>query len=217
MTMSECERSIGPRFAMLLLQLLLVGTATWWLLRGEGGGGEAAALPAMLLAGCLWVYVLRTCFTATVLLRRPVPWSEAIGVSVWVALIYATYALAGGGETASAYTWAGLALYGIGSALNTGSEWMRHRWKRRSENRGRLYTGGLFRYSIHINYFGDLVLFTGLCLIAGAWWTGWVPLAMAGMFIGIHIPRMDRYLEAKYGEAFAAYAARTKKLIPWVY
>ena len=33
-----------------------------------------------------------------------------------------------------------------GSALNTVSELQRHRWKRRPENAGHLYTGGLFRY-----------------------------------------------------------------------
>ncbi len=213
------ERLTLPRFAMLLLQLFFVGTATWWLMRSGGGSRGTPPLQPMLLAGCLWIYFLRTCFTALVLLRRPLPWSEAIGVSAWMGLIYATYALAAGRSLGDpdGWAWAGLALYGVGSVLNSGSEWMRHRWKLRPENRGRLYTGGLFRYSMHINYFGDLLLFTGLCSIAGSWWTGWVPAAMAGMFVWFHIPRMDRYLAGKYGEAFAAYAARTKKLIPFLY
>ena len=64
---------------------------------------------------------------------------------------------------------AGVILFVVGSWMNSYAEYMRHIWKRRPENRGRLYTGGLFRYSRHPNYLGDLLSFSGLCLISGAW------------------------------------------------
>ncbi len=212
------ERSYRQRIVFLLLHVVSVGLATMWLLQDAPAQG-AAPTRAGLLTACLWLYFFRICFTTLYLLRRAMPWKEVFGVSAWVFLIHATFAVLGAANPAEAdgWVWAGVSLYLIGSDLNTGSEWMRHRWKRREENKGRLYTGGLFRYSMHINYFGDLVLFAGMCLIAGQWLTGWVPLAMAIMFIGVHIPSMDRYLEAKYGAEFRAYAARTKKLIPFLY
>jgi hypothetical protein len=46
-------------------------------------------------------------------------------------------------------------------AFNGLSELQRYRWKRQPQNAGRLYTGGLFAYARHINYFGDQELFTG--------------------------------------------------------
>jgi protein-S-isoprenylcysteine O-methyltransferase Ste14 len=33
----------------------------------------------------------------------------------------------------------------------------------------------------------------------------------------LNVPALDRYLAERYGEEFQAYAARTKKLIPFVY
>ena len=73
----------------------------------------------------------------------------------------------------------GVALYIAGSFLNTGSELQRKRWKERPENKGRLFTGGFFRYALHINYFGDEVLFAGYALITGQAWALLVPLLMA--------------------------------------
>ena len=59
----------------------------------------------------------------------------------------------------------GVVLFVSGSYLNTGAEYQRYRWKRRTENQGRLYTSGLFRYAMHINYFGDSLTYLGLALI----------------------------------------------------
>jgi steroid 5-alpha reductase family enzyme len=59
----------------------------------------------------------------------------------------------------------GILLYLSGSYINTHSEYSRHVWKLKEENRGRLYTRGLFSLSMHINYFGDIVLFTGLAMV----------------------------------------------------
>eukprot|EP01129_Flabellula_baltica_P008593 TRINITY_DN3426_c0_g1_i2.p1 TRINITY_DN3426_c0_g1~~TRINITY_DN3426_c0_g1_i2.p1 ORF type:complete len:173 (+),score=23.48 TRINITY_DN3426_c0_g1_i2:30-548(+) len=49
----------------------------------------------------------------------------------------------------------GLMLYFVGSYWNTGSEYARKKWKEKKENKGKLYTEGLNRFSQHPNYFGD--------------------------------------------------------------
>jgi steroid 5-alpha reductase family enzyme len=113
--------------------------------------------------------------------------------------------------------WLGIALYLIGSYLNTGSEAQRLRWKRLPGSQGRLYDQGLFRYSQHVNYLGDSLLFTGFALIAGLWWAAVFPVLMTAMFIWMHIPQLDKRLADHYGEQYAAYDARTKKFIPWVW
>ena len=111
----------------------------------------------------------------------------------------------------------GVTLYLLGSYLGTRSELSRHIWKIKPANKGHLYTQGLFRYARHINYLGDVVLFTGFALITRDPWMLIVPLAMTLSFVLMVIPAHDAYLENRYGDEFREYAHKTKKLIPLVY
>jgi steroid 5-alpha reductase family enzyme len=113
--------------------------------------------------------------------------------------------------------WSGVGLYVLGSYFNTGSELQRRAWKAKPENKGRLYTKGLFSLSMHINYFGDALLFSGFALIASSMWAFILPVVMIAGFVFVHIPTLDRYLSQKYGEAFDEWARSTKKFVPFVY
>lgn len=93
-------------------------------------------------------------------------------------------------------------------------------FKRDPANKGRLYTGGLFSRSVHINYWGDTLLFTGFtgfAMLTGSWWAAIFPALMTAMFVWFHIPRQDAHMVEHYGQPFVDYAARTKKFIPYVY
>ena len=70
---------------------------------------------------------------------------------------------------------------------------------------------------MHINYFGDIVLFTGLAMTTHSLSMLVIPLIMALNFVFNIIPSLDRYLEKKYKDEFSDYAGRTKKLIPLIY
>lgn len=78
---------------------------------------------------------------------------------------------------------------------------------------------GLWRYSRHPNYFGEILFWLSLWLFAvaaapEAWWTGIGVVAMIAMFVFASIPLMEtRSLERRPG--YAAYAERTSSLIPW--
>ena len=52
--------------------------------------------------------------------------------------------------------------------------------------------------SVHINYFGDIVLFTGLAIVTHSLSMLVIPLIMAVNFVFNIIPSLDRYLEKKY-------------------
>jgi protein-S-isoprenylcysteine O-methyltransferase Ste14 len=111
----------------------------------------------------------------------------------------------------------GILLYLSGSYLNTQSEYHRHVWKLKAKNRGRLYTKGLFGLAMHINYFGDIILFTGLAAVTHSLSILVIPLIMTVNFIFNIIPSLDRYLEKKYKDEFITYARKTKKLVPLIY
>ena len=78
---------------------------------------------------------------------------------------------------------------------------------------------GLWRYSRHPNYFGELLFWFSLWLFAMAaspafWWTIIGPLAMLFMFVFASIPMMDnRSNERRPG--YAEYQRRTPALLPW--
>ncbi len=201
----------------------------WWLL--EGGGivflgrllarswVDGDALRRVSLALALSVYFVRLLFTQFVFLKRAVRWSEAGAIATWVLAIYLLLAISGGrnGAAFGVAGMVGVVLFGVGSWMNSYAEYERHRWKRQEENRGKLYTVGLFRYSRHPNYLGDVISFSGLCLMAGRWVTVVIPVVMLCGFVFVNIPMLDSHLREHYGEAFDRYAERTRKLIPFVY
>ena len=105
----------------------------------------------------------------------------------------------------------------FGSYLNTRSEQLRNIWKLKEKNTGHVYTEGLFKYAIHINYLGDIILFLGLVMVANSAKLLIVPGSMALIFIMFLIPLKEKYLKEKYGNEFNDYKSNTKKLIPFIY
>ncbi len=173
----------------------------------------------IILMVCLIIYFFRLLITVFVLLKRKIVWVETIIILILMSFALFVFAKVGGSNLlpVGIIEIAGIILFLAGSYLNTASEYKRYAWKRKVENKGHLYTEGLFKYSMHINYFGDIVLFTGLALIAHSISLLIIPLTMALNFVFFIIPGLDKYLAKKYGEEFKEYAQRTKKFIPLVY
>jgi steroid 5-alpha reductase family enzyme len=165
------------------------------------------------------IYFVRLLFTEFVFINREVKWSEALTIALWLFIIYMTFSFTGGSNPVkpAAAFYAGIVLYIAGSFINTASEYLRFRWKKNPANRGKLYSGGLFKYSRHINYFGDVILFTGFAMFTGSVYPFIIPAAMLILFVVVNIPMLDKYLHEKYGNDFDEYANHTKKLIPFVY
>jgi protein-S-isoprenylcysteine O-methyltransferase Ste14 len=201
----------------------------FWLLFGGGIGlvdGLLGREPLMAstarrctLAGAALLYFVRTLFTMFVFVRRRMPWPEVMTIAIWILVIEMLFAYFGGknGESFQATGIIGIVLVISGSFLNTGSEWQRHVWKRRPGHQGHLLTSGFFQYAQHINYFGDMVLFTGWVLLTGRPALLSIPALMFCGFVFVNIPAQDRYLEERYGEEYRLYAKRTARLIPYIY
>lgn len=215
----------GLHFAIILL-------CAWLVLGGglelvTGWFGQAIdwtdATRARILLFCAVIYFLRHGLTLFYLLARRIEWSEVFGLVAFFALFELGLLLVGGGvfrESAIALSWLdvfALGLYFFGSYLNSRSEIQRKSWKKDPSNKDHCYTGGLFRQSMHINYFGDVVLFTGWSLLTTAFWTLGLPVLMLLMFMFIHIPPLDQYLAKRYGDEFGVYRSKTKRLIPFIW
>lgn len=171
-----------------------------------------------MLAGMSTVYWLRTVVAGFTLLPRPLGWAEALSVGPFLAVCHGSMVYS---QTAAdplqSTTLIAIALYIIGSCFNTGSELQRKRFKANPQNKGKLYTKGLFALTMHPNYFGDILLFSGYALASGNIYTALVPLTMALGFVAQHIPDLDSYLAKRYPEQFPEYSRKTAKLIPGLY
>jgi protein-S-isoprenylcysteine O-methyltransferase Ste14 len=222
------DTSMAQRVSLAVIGGAWVGMI-WWLL--FGGGLETAGqwlgwawksgdpLRRGCLAAALSIYYIRILFTQFVFLKRGVSWSEVFTIVPWLLFIFLLLTITGGtnSKQLSVASVIGIGLFILGSWINSYAEYQRNVWKRCLENRGQLYTRGLFRYSRHPNYLGDFILFSGLCLIAGAWITVVIPVLMLAGFVFVNIPVLDSHLHDHYGAAFDDYARHTRKLIPFVY
>jgi len=216
----EKSPSIGTKVA-ITSWYLFCGAGVVWLtfsapmeLNRTGSPGRQVALLA-----CVVIYVARAAHTLFVFVKRKIPWWEAaLGGGIIGCVLF--FFLLGGlraPQPIGPVDLVGMLLYIAGSYIGTASEHSRYIWKARPENQGHLYTEGLFRYSRHINYFGDLLLFGGCAVLTRQLWTGIVPLAMGLNFALVIIPAHDAYLAARYGSEFDHYARRTSKLVPLLY
>lgn len=210
----ETETTAYPRTFATLLQGLAVGGAFWILWR-DG----SLSLRDLLILACSLMYWGRSSFGMYVLLKRRFHWSEALPVTSLFVAFHLGFAYLGSLTSAAIGPWDVVAcgMYVLGSYLNTGSEYSRHVWKKDPANKGKLYREGLFRYSMHINYLGDSILFTGFAMLTMSYWAYLVPAVMTLGFIFQHIPALDAYLAERYGSQFEEYAQSTKKFIPYVY
>lgn len=92
-------------------------------------------------------------------------------------------------------------------------------FRKKPENKGKNMNEGLWQHSRHPNYFGEILTWWGIYLVAlnidiNLWWTGVGALAITLMFMFISIPMMDqRSLQNRpgYGELMK----RTRAFLPF--
>lgn len=216
------DQSMPQRLFILVLQLLFLAFVFWFLFLN---GNQAFHLPVgnekrkiLLFLFCLIVF-FRMNFMIFFLLKRGITWTEAFNIPFAFLMYYIGYSMLGGIKDTpiNGLDYFGIFLFLAGSTINTLSELLRNAWKKDERNKGKLYTGGLFKYAIHINYFGDVVWVTGFALITSNLWSSIFPIILISMFVFYNIPEHDKYLREKYKGDFVQYEKNTKKLIPFFY
>jgi len=225
--LGQHKASLGPKCLLLgVVGLVVIGA--WWMMFPSADSVPKWLEPYLLNGDffrrglvffCLIFYLLRLTATTLVFLKRKFVWGESFVVTTFMTIVLLAVAWRGGANTDSVgfIEIAGLALYFVGSYLNTFSEYQRLKFKSIPTNKGQLYTQGLFRLSRNINYFGDIVLFSGLALVTGRMSLLLIPLAMTLNFVFFIIPQKETYLSEKYGSQFRDYSKHTRKLIPFCY
>jgi steroid 5-alpha reductase family enzyme len=146
-------------------------------------------LQVFMLQGVLLVLVAMPVIFINVSPTTPIIWLDFLGVGVWLT---------------------GFSFEAIG-------DWQLLRFIRNPANRGRLMTGGLWRYTRHPNYFGEVTLWWGIWLLALSLSAGWLtiigPLTITILILKVSgIPMLEKpYLERA---DFKEYRRRTSAFFP---
>jgi steroid 5-alpha reductase family enzyme len=107
---------------------------------------------------------------------------------------------------------------GAAIAVETLADLQLRRFKAQPANRERVAEIGVWRWSRHPNYLGEITFWWGLWIFGlaaapGWWWSVVGPIAMVVLFVFVSVPLMERRSLERRPE-YAAYAARVPALLP---
>ena len=189
----QVSKSIPQKIVIHSIEIGFI-LMSYWILFQEGGSwcqnhlhihNAAGGFDRRAIIFCFnIVTLLRLAYMMFFLLKRSIPWEESISVPFAFALYYIGYALfvLPVDLPIDALDYFSIALFVTGCILNSGGEILRNRWKQKPENKGKLYTGGFFRFSRHINYFGDLLWVSAYALITRNWYAVSIPVFLFCFF-----------------------------------
>lgn len=112
----------------------------------------------------------------------------------------------------------GVVIWGVGLFFETVADAQLSRFRNDPDVEGQVLDWGLWRYSRHPNYFGELGIWWGLALVAAettdARWALIGPALLTVLILGVTgVPPLERHLQERY-EGYADYATRTSTLLP---
>jgi steroid 5-alpha reductase family enzyme len=117
----------------------------------------------------------------------------------------------------------GVLIWIFGFAFEVIADYQKSRFNANPENKGKFIQTGLWSYSRHPNYFGEIVLWIGIAIIAAPVLQGWQWVAMISpIFVTFlltrvsGIPMLEEKADKKWGgqEDYEAYKKNTPVLIP---
>ena len=117
----------------------------------------------------------------------------------------------------------GVAIWAVGFGIEVVADPQKSRFNADPAHRGRFISTGLWARSRHPNYFGEIVLWTGVAIIALPTLQGWQWVALISpVFVALlltkvsGVPLLERKADTKWGGQpdYEAYKASTPVLVP---
>ena len=146
------------------------------------------------------------------------------GLWVFMTLLAALIAVTGPAAAGwDAWAGVGLAVWVAGFAIEAIADRQKSAFRAGPANRGDFIRHGLWAWSRHPNYFGEITLWTGVAIMAtpamsGWQWLGWAsPLFVFWLLNRVSgIPMLEKRADATWGgqPGYEAYKARTPVLFP---
>ncbi len=140
------------------------------------------------------------------------------GVLMWIVSLPLQLAIAGDGRPIGIVGWTGVALFAAGWLCESIADLQLTAFRRTRANGDQVLDSGLWAWSRHPNYFGEVVLWWGLFLVAvessRAWWTIVSPAVVTVLLLRVSgIPMLEHGM-ARRRPRYADYVARTSAFVP---
>ena len=190
--------------AMVIVWALRLGTFLFRRVKKAGKDGRFDELKQSTLRFLsTWtlqgLWVLLTVAAALAIItgmeRQPIGWIGIVGITLWV----------------------------IGFAIEVVADRQKSAFKEDPANDGRFITSGLWAWSRHPNYFGEIVLWTGIAVMAMPVLSGWRWATLISPFFVTllltkvsGIPMLEARSDKRWGDeaAYQHYKANTSVLVP---
>lgn len=113
----------------------------------------------------------------------------------------------------------GIIIWVIGFFFEAVGDWQLSKFKSDQKNKGKIMTSGLWKYTRHPNYFGEVTIWWGIFLLAlsipGSWITILSPLTITFLLLKVSgIPLLEKKYEGN--KEFKEYKKRTNAFFPWL-
>jgi steroid 5-alpha reductase family enzyme len=147
------------------------------------------------------------------------------GLTVWLIMMSSTLYFNSDNTGISTLSIIGLVIWALGLGTEAVADYQKYTFKTNPKNKGKWIESGLWKYSRHPNYFGEIVHWIGIFLFTVSSFTfleAIVALASPAyititlLFIS-GLPPLERHSDKKYGKmkGYKEYKKRTSILIPW--
>ena len=190
--------------ALVILWALRLGSFLFRRVKRDGSDGRFDRLkpywPTFLMVWTLqglWVFLTLACALAAMTSSEVVP--------------------------LGAFAWVGVGVFFFGWGIEVAADGQKKTFRSDPNNRDRFIETGLWSWSRHPNYFGEITLWVGLALVAFPTLYGWRYFVLISpVFVYIlltrisGIPLLEERGEKKWGgeSAYQAYLERTSRLLP---
>jgi steroid 5-alpha reductase family enzyme len=145
-------------------------------------------------------------------------------LSVWIIMLPTIFVLTTTSDRGcNIITFIGLMIFLFGLVIETVADWQKFVFKNKKSNRDKLITDGIWKYSRHPNYFGEMTLWWGIFIFSTNFMTkddSWLvvgPLFISFLLMFVSgIPLLEKKYDVKYkkNKKYRDYRKKTSLLIP---
>lgn len=114
-----------------------------------------------------------------------------------------------------------LILFFIGLCIETIADWQKYQFKNKQNQKDLFIKSGLWKYSRHPNYFGEMLMWWSIYLFIVRDLNGWQHLLIMGpiyitslLLFVTGVPTLEKQYEKRYGEKWQEYKNKTSLIVP---